>query len=86
MTIELDEKTLNILANKIANIVVRKLRNQGADDVRLIPCAEAAKRLGITPDWMRKIKDNFSYIKRGDGKQSRLYFNADTLIQEYQRI
>jgi hypothetical protein len=83
MTIELDDKTLNLLAQKTAKILAKMLRNDGATDRRLIPCVEAAKRLGITPDRLRRIKGNFTHIKRGTGKQAKLFFDADLLIQEF---
>ena len=84
MTIELDERTLNQLAQKVATIIVRKLRNDGTTDQRLISCNEAAKRLGITPGRLRKIKGQFSFVKRGTDKQAKLFFDADRLISEYQ--
>ena len=86
MNIELDERTMNILATKTAKIVVKMLRNEGAQDQRLISCKEAADRLGISPDRLRRIKDCFTHIKRGDKTQAKLFFDADLLIKEYQKV
>ena len=86
MNIELDERTMNIIAKKTAKIVVSMLRNEGAQDQRLISCKEAAGRLGISPDRLRRIKDCFTHIKRGNSTQAKLFFDADLLIQEYQNI
>ena len=86
MTIELDDRTMNILAHKTAKILARMLRNEGMTDQRLIPCTEAAKRLGISPDRLRRLKDSFTHIKRGTDSQARLFFDADLLIKEYQTL
>ena len=86
MTIELDERTMNILAQKTAKILVKMLRNEGTTDQRLIPCVEAANRLGISPDRLRRIKGSFTHVKRGDGKQAKLFFDADLLIKEFQSL
>lgn len=83
MKIELDDKTMNILAQKTAKMLFKMLRNNGTTDQRLIPCVEAAKRLGITPDRLRHIKDGFTHIKKGGEKQGKLFFDADLLIQEF---
>lgn len=85
MTIELDDRTLNLLAAKVAKIVVKTLCKEGVDDVRLISCQEAASRLGISAAYLRQIKDRFTYEKRGSNSRSRLYFDADKLNEEYRR-
>lgn len=82
MTIELDKQTIRAIAAEVAKI----LRDNRVSDVRLIPCPEAAKRLGISQDRLRKIKNRFSYVKRGGGQRARLYFDADKLIREYQGL
>lgn len=88
MLIELDKRTIHAIAVEVAKL----LRGEGANDQRLIPCREAAERLGISMDRLRKIKDDdkgtprFSYIKRGEGQRARLYFDADRLMAEYQAL
>ena len=80
MTIELDDRTMNILAGKVAKIVLQQLRGE-ATKPNYITCAEAAKRLGVSKDWLRKTKNNYTYIKKGEGVQSRIYFDANQLFK-----
>ena len=88
MTIELDKRTIHAIAVEVAKL----LRGEGVSDTRLISCREAAARLGISMDRLRKIKDDeagtprFSYVKRGEGQRARLYFDADRLMGEYQAM
>lgn len=58
---------------------------------RLVSAKKAADILGISVWQLYKIKDdeygrpNFSYTK-GDSQSSPLKFNANTLIEEYERL
>lgn len=45
----------------------------------------AAESLGISVRTMRSIKHNFTHIKSGDEKQSSVYFDANKLMEEYDR-
>lgn len=77
MTIELDKRTVRAIAVEVAKLI----RGEGISDVRLIPCSEAAKILGISQDRLRKTKDKYPHVKRGEGQRARLYFDADKLVR-----
>lgn len=77
---------MNLIAAKTAKMVVKMLHREDALAQRLIPCSEAASRLGISPDRLRRLKDSFTHVKRGKGQQARLYFDADRLISEFQDL
>ncbi len=78
MTIELDERSMNVLAAKVAKLVAKAMKRED-QDVRYVTCREAARMLGISSDRLRKTKDKYCYVKRGESERSRLYFRADSL-------
>lgn len=80
MTIELDDRTMNIIAKKVADVVLRELRGTGCSESKYISCGEAAKKLGISTDRLRKTKNKYTYVKRGEDNQSRLYFDENSLF------
>lgn len=45
----------------------------------------AADTLGISVRTMRDIKKHFTHIKSGDEKQSSVYFDANKLMEEYDK-
>ena len=75
------------LLTKIASMVQSSTKAPN----RLVTAKQAASMLGISVSHLRHIKDDengmprFSYIKTGNGKNCSLRFNANTLVQEYER-
>ena len=63
----------------VSNAVVKMLRK----DIKgkLLTTNEAAAVLGITPNHLRHLKDKYSPIKRGEGKQARLMWSYDNLMR-----
>ncbi len=45
----------------------------------------AAEVLGISVRTMRDIKESFTFIKSGDSRQGNVYFDANLLVEEYDR-
>lgn len=83
------EVTYAQFVNDVAKAVASEL--QGKRKVQqknptLVTAKEAASILGISTDRLRHIKDRFDCVKSGEGKQSRLLFNADTLLKCYTQI
>lgn len=68
MEITLDQKTIDAIAYKMAMIVVKKLREKEVLP-ELVDTNEAARILCIKPDTLRKIKDKYPHIKKGEGAQ-----------------
>lgn len=48
-----------------------------------VTTAEAAKILGITPKYLRSIKDQFPHVKTGSSEQGRLLFLKEALLKCY---
>lgn len=46
----------------------------------LCTSSEAAKILGISPAYLRRIADRYPHIKQGEGKQARLLFRKEGLL------
>jgi hypothetical protein len=42
--------------------------------------SEAAKLLGISPAYLRRIANRYPHIKQGEGKQARLMFKKEGLL------
>lgn len=60
-------------------------KNVNKPKTKPVSAKVAADILGISVRQLRRIKDNFSYSKTGTTQQSGLVFNANTLMDEYQR-
>lgn len=83
------EVTYAQFVNDVAKAVASELqgkRKAQQKNPTLVTAKEAANILGITTDRLRHIKDRFDCVKSGEGKQSRLLFNADTLLKCYTQI
>lgn len=44
----------------------------------------AADMLGISVRQLRRIKDNFSYVKTGTARSAKILFNANSLNEEFE--
>lgn len=60
--------------------------NMSSMQPRWINSARAAEILGIGRRTLREIKDNFTYTKSGNSRQGSIYFDANTLQEEYDRF
>ena len=83
------EVTYAQFVNDVAKAVASELQGKRKAQQKkptLVTAKEAASILGISPDRLRHIKDRFDCVKSGEGKQSRLLFNADTLLKCYTQI
>lgn len=72
------------VAEMTAKIVVKELRGElpGSDE-DLVDSKEAARILGITPNYLRIIKDRFPHVKIGGNQQGRILFLRRELIASY---
>lgn len=78
------EGVLDAFADKVVERVVAQLKGTPKDEKpEMVGAPEAAKILGISRNYLLTIKDRFNYIKVGENKQSRIYFNKETLFDEY---
>ena len=85
MEIQLSEKQMDSLANRTAKIVVNLLRVEDCPKPRkkYIGIKEAAGILGMSEYHLRRIKDKFPHIKRGNNQQARIYFDEEALLTNF---
>ena len=69
----LDRYTIRAIAEEVVNILEERNRKKELNT------REAAKVLGISPAYLRQIKDRFGYKKVGDATRGHLVFNAESL-------
>ena len=77
---ELSDKQIEQIANKTAKLVVRDLKSPPEQSPLLVSVKDAAKILGISVYHMRKIKDEYQYIRRGDSQQGHIFFIRESLV------
>lgn len=81
MELDLTQRTIDAIARKAADIVVKKLKQAQAEQPKFVSTKEAAAILNISPGRMRQIADRFPHIKKGDEKQGKLLFVRDALLE-----
>ena len=72
-----------IIINLIAKEVVKELRRTEKPQSELISCKDAAALIGVSEDYIRKIKDRLPHVKQGNNNQGRLLFLRDGLLEAY---
>lgn len=73
-TVTLSPESVKAVAREVARLM---LQAQAPD---LVDCNTAAQILGISPNYLRRIKDRYPHVKRGEGKQARLLFDRNALL------
>ena len=77
----------DLIAEKTAKIVLKQLgKVESPVDKEMVTAAEAAHILGVTPVYMRQIKDRFPHIKVGNHRQGRVLFSKADLLESYARV
>lgn len=72
------------MSAKVAEEVVKKLRgNLCVSDTEYVDTDEAARILGMSPAYLRAVKDRYPHIKAGNTKQGRIMFRRDSLLNQY---
>ncbi|MGM9697990.1 MAG: hypothetical protein ACI3Y0_05040 [Prevotella sp.] len=72
------------LAAMVADEVVKKLRGIGSlPETEYVDTEEAARILGMKPNYLRQVKDRYPHIKAGDNKQGRIMFRRDSLMCQF---
>ena len=72
-----------IIIKLIAKEVVKELRRTEKPQSELISCKDAAALIGVSEDYIRKIKDRLPHVKQGNNNQGRLLFLRDGLLEAY---
>ena len=69
MEIVLNDKQIQQIADKTANLVLRRLNMRTEEKSFLVNVREAARILGVSVTHMRSIKDEYPHIRRGSNQQ-----------------
>lgn len=78
------KQELSELATMVAEEVVKKLKGVGPlPEPEYVDTEEAARLLGMKPNYLRQVKDRYPHIKAGDSKQGRIMFRRDSLFNQY---
>jgi hypothetical protein len=84
MTNEEMTKLAEMTARRTATIVIKQLSEMHVDESNdLIDSKEAARLLGLTPNYLRSMKDKFPHVKVGDNRQGRILFKRSELLANY---
>ena len=82
MNIELTEKQMDAIAVKTARRVVNLLNRD--EQPKLDKKKKYVDINGYSVYHLRRIKDQFPHIKRGDNQQGRLLFEEDALYASFE--
>lgn len=84
------ESLVERIAQRTASIVTAQLKGQvqvaGVDPNEYVDSKEAARLLGLTPGYLRTLKDKFPHIKVGNSSKGRVLFKKAELITSYKNI
>lgn len=84
MTNEEMTKLAEMTARRTATIVIKQLSEMHVGETNdLIDSKEAARLLGLTPNYLRSMKDKFPHVKVGDNRQGRILFKRSELLANY---
>ncbi len=88
MEIQLTDKQMTAIAGKTAQMVVTLLKKDNqtrqGKEKKYVDINKAAAILGYSVYHLRRIKDQFPHIKRGDNAQGRLLFEEDALYASFE--
>lgn len=80
----MDYQEMNVFAAMVAEQVVKKLKGvRNLTETEYVDTDEAARILGISANYLRQVKDKYPHIKSGSGKQGRILFKRDALLQQF---
>jgi hypothetical protein len=83
----MDKNELYFLADKVADLVVKKLKSvRNLSETEYVDTEEAARILGVSANYLRQVKDRYPHLKAGDRKQGRIMFKRDALLNEFKYI
>ena len=80
MEIDLSPESIHKLAKTLAPQIARLIKHGEFEE--WVTTNEAARILGVSPDWMRRTKDRYPY-KKGEGKNAHILFKKSSLIKTY---
>lgn len=78
---EYDSTFIKLLAKEVVKEMRRVEKEKPQPE--LISCKEAATLIGVSEDYVRKIKDRLPHVKQGNNNQGRLLFIKEGLLEAY---
>jgi hypothetical protein len=82
---ELSPETVDAIARRVAELLTAKPADATPDAQRLVDAAELARRLRVTPAWVREHADELGVVRIGEGPRPRLRFAVDRAMQAYNK-
>lgn len=81
---EMERLTL-MIAEKTADIVIARLNGSSIakEEDEYVSSEEAANILGVTPNYLRSMKNKFPHKKVGTHNQGRVFFKKSGLFENY---
>lgn len=74
----INDRQIQLIADRTAEVILRRLKPE--PDPVYVSVKEAARLMGVSVSHMYKIKDEFSYIRRGEDHNGHIYFLREGLI------
>lgn len=74
----INDKQIQLIADRTADIILRRLKPE--PDPVYVSVKEAARLIGVSTSHMYKIKDEYTYIRRGEDHNGHIYFMREELI------
>lgn len=70
------------IAQTTTKMVVTQLRSmRELSETEMVDTREAARILGVSPAYLRQIKDKYPHVKSGSTQQGRVLFRREDLIK-----
>ena len=78
------QKEIEMLAELVAKKIMAQMgNNKSSDDDEFVDSKEAARILGVTPNYIRSMKSKFPHKKVGSHQQGRILFRRSDLLKNY---
>ena len=74
---------LKLLADLVADKLEKKKDVKVLSEPEYVNTNEAARILGVSPNYLRIVKDKYPHIKTGEHKQARIMFRRDALLNVF---
>lgn len=73
-----------LLSDKVADKVLKRLGKMPVDvQDEMVDSKEAARMIGVSPAYIRQLKDRIPHVKAGQHKQGRILFRKADVISAF---
>ena len=80
----MDYQEMSVFAAMVADQVIKRLKGvRSLVETEYVDTDEAARILGISANYLRQVKDKYPHMKSGSGKQGRILFKRDALLEQF---